>query len=492
MKGDIKNSVTKVMIVFLFLLIALISYMAYFQVFKAPKISEMPGNQRSWAKRNEVLRGEIKDRDGNVIAKSVREKNNTQKREYEYGALYSHPIGYVDSRFGISGLENSYDKQLTTCTSSSFNELLHNFSIDNLKKAFENRNNDKNKIGNTVITTLDTNLQKIAYNALGNNRGAVVALNPKTGEVIASVSKPSFNPNNLEAEMKKANSGDKLNSPLINRVTAGKYPPGSTFKIITTASALENIPDVTGKTFNDSGEIKFQDGKNLANAGGASYGNIDLRKAFIVSSNVVYGTLAMQLGNDKLLKTAENFGFNSQIPANGFTISPSEFPKLESYQIGDIARSGIGQASILATPIQMALATSAVANNGVIMEPQLVKSVVDDKGKTVETMKSKEYRKAMTEGQATIIKGYMQGLVQKNVKSGKWSFFDGINAAGKTGTADHNNADGSPATPHSWFVGFAPANDPKIVVAVIVEEGGFGAGKAATVAGKVMNSELNK
>lgn len=241
MKGDIKNSVTKVMIVFLFLLIALISYMAYFQVFKAPKISEMPGNQRSWAKRNEVLRGEIKDRDGNVIAKSVREKNNTQKREYEYGALYAHPIGYVDSRFGISGLENSYDKQLTTCTSSSFNKLLHNFSIDNLKKAFENRNNDKNKIGNTVIATLDTNLQKIAYNALGNNRGAVVALNPKTGEVIASVSKPSFNPNNLEAEMKKANSGDKLNSPLINRVTAGKYPPGSTFKIITTASALEKI-----------------------------------------------------------------------------------------------------------------------------------------------------------------------------------------------------------------------------------------------------------
>ncbi|WP_024614302.1 penicillin-binding transpeptidase domain-containing protein [Clostridium sp. Ade.TY] len=492
MKGDIKNSVTKVMIVFLFLLIALISYMAYFQVFKAPKIAEMPGNQRAWAKRNEVLRGDIKDRDGNIIAKSVREKNNTQDREYEYGALYAHPIGYVDSRFGISGLEDAYDKQLTTCSSSSFTDLLHNFSIDNLKKAFEDRNNDKNKIGNTVFTTLDTKIQKIAYDALGDNRGAVVALNPKTGEVLASVSKPSFNPNKLASEMKKANSGDQLHSPLINRATGGLYPPGSTFKIITTTSALENIPGVTSKTFDDNGEIKFPDGRTMKNAGGASYGNIDLRKAFIVSSNVVYGTLAMQLGNDKLLKTAEGFGFNSQIPANGFNITPSKFPKLESYQIGEIAQSGIGQSSILATPMQMALAASAVANNGVIMEPQLVKSVVNDKGKTVETMQSKEYRKAMTEDQATTIKGYMQGLVDNNVKSGKWSFFDGINAAGKTGTADHNNPNGTPAEPHSWFVGFAPANNPKILVAVIVEDGGFGAGKAATVAGKVMNGELNK
>lgn len=492
MKNDIKSSVTKVMIVFLFLLVALISYMAYFQVFKAPKIAEMPGNQRAWAKRNEVLRGDIKDRDGNVIAKSERQKDNTQKREYEYGALYAHPIGYVDSRFGLSGLESTYDKQLTTCNSSSLTELMQNFSMDNLKEAFANRNNDKNKIGNTVVTTLDTDLQKVAYDALGNNRGAVVALDPKTGEVLASVSKPSFNPNNLAEEMKKANSGDALHSPLINRATDGRYPPGSTFKIVTTTSALENIPGIESKTFNDNGEIKFPDGSTMQNAGGASYGNIDLRKAFVVSSNVVYGTLAMQLGNDKLLKTAENFGFNSQIPANGFTISPSKFPKLESYQIGEIAQSGIGQSSILATPIQMALVTSAVANNGVIMEPQLVKNVVDDKGKTVETMKPKEYRKAMTADQASTIKGYMKDLVDTNIQSGKWDFLSGTNTAAKTGTADHNGPDGKPAPPHSWFVSFAPADNPQIVVAVIVEDGGYGAGKAATVAGQVINAKLNK
>lgn len=491
MKGDIKDSVKKVMIVFLFCLVALISYIAYFQVFKAPKIAEMPGNQRAWAKKNEVLRGEILDSNGKVIAKSVRGKNNVQNREYEFGPLYAHPIGYVSSVYGESGLEAAYDKQLTTSNNASvgFKKLLSDPSMENLKNAFFTRE-DKEKVGNTVVTTIDTNLQKIAYDALGDNRGAVVALDPKTGAVLAMASKPSFNPNNLKAEMDKANAGKAENSPLINRATGGLYPPGSTFKIVTATSALENIPGIQNKIFNDTGSIQFKDGRTMSNAEGASYGNIDLRKAFIVSSNVVFGTLGMDLGNEKLMKTAEAFGFNKNVPANGFTINQSTFPKV--IDPGQLAQTGIGQSSILATPMQMALVTCAVANKGVIMQPDLVSKVLDQDGNVVETIKPKEFNKAMSESDANTIKGYMQGLVDKNIKNGAWGYLKGTNAAAKTGTADHNDANGNPLTPHSWFVSFAPADDPQIAIAVIVENGGYGAGKAADVAGKVINAKLSK
>ena len=489
MKGDIKDSVKKVMIVFLFFLVALISYIAYFQVFKAPKIAEMPGNQRAWARKNQVLRGEILDSSGKVIAKSIREKNNSQKREYEYGALYAHPIGYISSIYGESGLEASYDKELTTSDNASvrFKKFLSKPSLENLKDAFFTRNS-KNKVGNTVVTTLDTKLQKTASEALGDNKGAVVALDPKTGAVLAMVSKPSFNPNNLSEEMQKANKGTAANSPLINRAINGLYPPGSTFKIVTTTSALQNISGIQSRIFNDNGSLTFGDGSSLSNVKGIGNGTIDLRSAFIASSNVVFGTLGMELGNQKLMKTAEKFGFNKDVPANGFNITKSSFP--EETNPGQLARCGIGQSSILATPMQMALVASAVANDGVIMEPNLVDKILDQEGNTVETIKTKEFSKVMDKSDAETIKGYMKGLVAKNIDSGTWSYLAGTDAAAKTGTADYNNSDGSPATPHSWFVSFAPADNPKIVVAVIVENGGYGAIKAARVGGSVINAKL--
>ena len=459
MKDDIKKSVTKVMIVFLFCLIALITYIAYFQAFKAPDIAAKPGNQRAWAVRNRVLRGTIYDRNNDVIAKSVREKNNVQKRVYPEGAVYAAPIGFMDSRFGGTGLEAAYDKQLTTTSNmtASFKKLIDDPSIANLKAAFFDRKDDKDRQGNSVVTTLDNKLQKVAYNALGDDRGAVVALDPKTGNVLAMVSKPSFNPNNLAEEMKKANAGDAEHSPLLNRAIQGQYPPGSTFKVVTTASALDNIPGVQDKTFTDNGVLKFEGGgKELHNSGDASYGSLDLKKAFVVSSNVVYGTLAMDLGNDKLMKTAEGFGFNEQVPANGFIIDKSTFPKL-TYS-GDIARSGIGQSTVSVTPMQM--------------EPNLVSKVIDKDGTTIEVEKPKEYQRAMSEDDAATIKSYMKALVDKNIQSGTWSYLQGTGTAGKTGTADHNLPNGQPAPPHSWFICFAPADNPKIAVAVIGENGG--------------------
>ncbi len=484
---DVSNSIKQVMIVFLFCFVALISYIAYFQVFSAPNIAEQQGNQRLWARRNEVLRGTIYDKNKNPLTTSARVDALTQKRTYVNGDLYVHALGYVDPRYGLTGLEASYDSELTTYNKfeNNFLNLTKDFSIDKLKTIFENRKEDDVKIGNGVITTLDPTLQKIAYDALGNNKGAVVALNPKTGEILAMVSKPTYNPNDLENSMKAANEGTAENSPLINRATSGLYPPGSTFKTVTLSSALENMPGVTSRTFNDTGKIVFNDKQSLSNDNGEVNGTINLKDAYRLSSNFVFGTLAMELGNDKLKATAEKYGFNSTIDSDGFKLTQSQFPKLSKSEIGSIAQSGIGQSSILATPMQMALVASTVANDGKMVEPRLVNQIVDKDGNIIKTIETKTIKQVISANNASIIKDYMKNLVDSKIDS-SWGYFQGTGAAGKTGTADYNLANGESAKPHSWFIGLAPANNPKVAVAVIVENGGYGASAAAPIAGKII------
>lgn len=490
---NLSNSVKQVMVVFLFCFVALISYIAYFQFFLADNIANEQGNQRLWAVRNEVLRGTIYDRNKNPLTTSARGNALTQKRSYVNGDLYVHALGYVDPKYGLNGLESSYDKELVTYNklTNNFMNLIKDFSIDKVKEMYKDRKSDEDKVGNGLITTLDPNLQKIAYDALGDRKGAVVALNPKTGEVLAMVSKPTYNPNDLDNAMTAANEGDAEDSPLINRAISGLYPPGSTFKSITLSSALENMPGVTSRIFDDTGKIIFNDKQSLSNDNGEVNGSIDLKDAFRLSSNFVFGTLAMELGNDKLKATAEKYGFNSTINSDGFTIAQSKFPKLSKSEIGIIAQSGIGQGSDLVTPMQMALVASTIANDGSMMEPRLVNQVIDKDGNVVRTIDPKVNSQVISSTNAAIIKDYMKNLVNSKIDS-SWGFFEGTDAAGKTGTADYNLANGESAKPHSWFIGLAPASNPKIAVAVIVENGGYGASAAAPIAGKLIRADVLK
>lgn len=488
---DFNNSVKRIMVIFLFLFVGLISYIAYFQTFRAPSIAEDQGNRRLWAKRNEILRGPIYDRDGNVLTTSARESVLTQKRTYVDGDLYCHALGYINNKYGLTGLEESYDTELSSYSSvgTGIRSFLNDMDIEKLKESFKTRGEEEEKIGNGLKTTLDKAVQKAAYNALGDRKGAAIAINPKTGEVLAMVSKPTFNANDLDTVMSAANAGTDVNNSLLNRAVSGLYPPGSTFKTITTASALSNMPGVLNRTFQDNGKLVFNSSYSLSNAGGASYGQINLKKAFQVSSNVVYGTLASELGNETLKATAESFGFNKTIPSDGFTISQSQFPTLESYEVGMIAQSGIGQSSIVATPMQMALVAATIANDGTMMKPRLVNQVIDMKGNVVKNIDAERYKKVIESSDAQTIKEFMQNLVNSN---SSMYMFSGLNAAGKTGTADHLDSKGNNATPHSWFIGFAPADNPVVAVAVIVENGGFGATSAAPVAAEVMKAAINK
>ena len=484
--NDLSKSVRNIMVIFLFCFIALISYIAYFQVFKGPDIANDSGNKRLWAKRNEVLRGTIYDRNENALTNSIRIDEDNQSREYVYGDLFVHALGYIDERFGITGLEDEFDSELSTYNgfSNGIRNFINNFD---LKSAFEHR--DEEKVGNGIITTLDYNIQKAAYDAMGDLKGAVVAINPKTGEILAMVSKPTYDPSNLEQVIEDANSGADTESKLLNRAINGIYPPGSVFKTVTLAAALESNPDVVNETFHDTGKIEFADGTSLSNYMNQAHGDINLQMAYRVSSNYVFGTLAIELGNAKLKEVAERFGFNSRINGVGLSISQSSFPTLSEDELGNIAQSGIGQGSVLSTPMQMAIVAATVANDGVLMQPKLVNKIVDKDGNTIKNIDNKALKEdVISSDVANTIKEYMGYLVSNNLY--RWPAFEGTNAGGKTGTADYMLEDGSEGIPHGWFISVAPLDDPKIAVAVIVEEGENGAGSAAYIASEVVRTAV--
>lgn len=474
--NDILNNIKKVMMVFLICFIALISYMTYFEMLTGPKILNSTYNRRLWIKRNEVLRGTIYDRNGNALTKSQPINAETQKREYTGGAIFAHVLGYVDIKYGITGLERKYDE-----------ELMSSNIQDSIKSFILNKGKAQKKIGYSLKTTLDLNTQQAAYNLLGSNKGAVVALNPKTGEVIAMVSRPSFDPNNLQNTWKQLNQDS--NKPLLNRATAGLYPPGSTFKTVTAISALENIPGVQNKYIQDTGSLPLGGGYSLNNFEGEVLGSINFKDAYTHSSNVYFGTLGLELGNDKLKQTAEKLFFNKEIPTDGIPVEPSKFPSLKSYEKGSIAQSAIGQSSDLASPLQMAVVTSTIANRGILVKPHLVSDVLTNTGQEVKSIQPEQVGQLISTSTADVMRDLMRSVVESG--TGVNASIAGMDVAGKTGTAD-NESMGKYSPPHSWFIGFAPYEDPKVAVAVIVENGGQGGKLAASIAAEVMRTALRK
>lgn len=390
--------------------------------------------------------------------------------------MFAHVLGYVDIKYGITGLERKYDE-----------ELMSSNIQDSIKSFILNKGKVQKKVGYSLKTTLDLDTQQRAYDLLGDNRGAVVALNPKTGEVIAMVSKPSFDPNNLQNTWKQLN--EDSTRPLLNRATAGLYPPGSTFKTVTAISALENIPGVQNRSFQDTGELPIGGGYTLHNYAGEVLGTIDFKSAYTHSSNVYFGSLGLELGNDKLKQTAEKLFFNKEIPTDGIPVEPSKFPSLKSYEKGSIAQSAIGQSSDLASPLQMAVITSTIANGGVLMKPHLVSDVLTNTGEEVKSIQSEQVGQVISADTANTMRDLMKSVVESG--TGVNASVEGIDVAGKTGTAD-NEAMGKNSVPHSWFIGFAPYEDPQIAVAVIVENGGQGGKLAASIASEVIRTALRK
>jgi len=463
----IVNNIRKVAFTLLSLLVILFIYLSYLQVIQSGFLASHPMNRRNSESSHLVQYGMIVDKNGEKLAYSEKEENGFA-RKYPYGAITAHLVGYDSPTYGKTGIESTFNSYLTGMN----NELNHLGPIHRLWPR---------ESGDTITLTLDSKLQEAAYKALGEHRGAIVAMNPRTGAILAMVSKPSFNPSTLEKKWENISTNE--NSPLLNRAVQGLYPPGSIIKVMIADAALsEKVTDLK-KTINCEGTLKVPPDYVLGESGLKAHGKIDLEEALAVSCNVTFGTLALELGGRKMAKTFERFGFEDALRGELQEV-PSQLPNFSSLGNGDLAQAGIGQGSLLVTPLRMAMLASAFANQGIMMKPYLVQKITDVAGNPIKEFSAEEWRVVTSPKLADAISNMMVSVVNNGTGSAAYS--SQVAIAGKTGTAENPHGDS-----HAWFIGFAPADNPEIAIAVIIENAGSGGSIAAPIARGILLKALH-
>jgi penicillin-binding protein A len=469
----VNRKIIHVLVLISVLFLSLIMYLTYFEVFTKDKIVSNSYNQRLRESESKVLRGSIFDRSGQLLAKSE-VTNGKQVRNYPYGPLYSQIIGYNSRTYGKSLIEASYNDYLLG--KSEFNTV---FDI-------KDKLTGTQKSGNNLNLTIDHSLQLLASKLLGDRKGAVVAINPRTGEILAMVSKPDYNPNDQALTENWVKLVESQDYPFLPRATQGLYTPGSTYKVVIGAAAIEN--GMAQRKFQDDGSVVI-DGRKFTNFGGEVNGNIDLKAAFALSSNVAFSQVGVDLGEDKLRDISERMGVGKKIDFD-IPLNESVFPYKKMSKT-DMAAVGIGQGKMLVSPLHMALIAASVANDGVMMKPYLVGSVVTNMGISIKNQKSTPLYRVMSQNTAAILKDLMREVVEKG--TGTNASIKGIQVAGKTGTAENELTGKEKNKEHAWFIGFAPANDPQIAVAVILEYSGSTGGQiAAPIARDIMSNWIGR
>lgn len=458
----------RIQIVLLFLsvlFISLIVYLSYFEIFTSSKIEKNSYNKRQWLDEDHILRGKILDRNGKVLAYSSKEGKN-KERHYKYNSLYSHIIGYSYREYGKSGLEKTYNKELL--------DLTENKSINEIKKLISNEESK----GNNLILTINHELQKYSKELLGDKKGAIVSMNPKNGDIYSMVSYPDFNPNDLKQDWN--NIIENKESPLLNRSTSGLYTPGSIFKIITTTAALEE--ENINTNFQCDGKVNI-DGYILKDYKGEAHGQVNLHESLVESCNVAFSQIGLQVGQEKLNSMSEKYMLNRIIPFDLET-KKSKFPQ-KNMTKAELGASSIGQGEILVTPLNMAMMTSAIANDGKLVKPNLVKKIVSPNNDIIESSEVEVLSNVTSKEIAEKIKDMMIDVVDEG--TGDEAKIRGIKVAGKTGTAENNKE-----KEHAWFVAFAPADNPQIAVAVVLENiGETGGSSAAPIARNIILKAIN-
>ncbi len=442
----------------------LVGFTSYWSVFDAKALKEKHANKRTLFEQQQIPRGRILAADGTVIAKSVAEgkgANLRYVRRYPEGSLYGHPIGYSFEQYGNSEFEQYHNDELIG-ENSEFQSIL-----DEITGAKQE--------GNDIVTNIDAEAQKVALSDLEEQGyGAVVAIEPSTGEVKVMASNAPYNPNAIPAKYSKLVQ-ENAATPLLNRATQGLYPPGSTFKVVTAAAGLES-GTISPETPIDSPGSIIDEGHELANDFNTDWGPITLDTALTNSVNTYFGQLGQKIGQDALFETMEKFGFNAT--------PPIDLPDDEVYESGvyeeghtlsrhspvDLARVAIGQERLLATPLQIAMVAAAVANKGKLMKPQIWNRVIDPDGRVIHRLDPSTYSEPISAKTAEELTTAMEGVVSAG--TGTNAAISGVPVAGKTGTAEtpgNEACGGGSEENQAWFMGFAPANEPKIAIAASVE-----------------------
>ncbi|WP_416388685.1 peptidoglycan D,D-transpeptidase FtsI family protein [Lachnotalea glycerini] len=456
--------------IFVGLFVLLMGYFVYFNIVKSPSIINSSYNTRQDLFAKKVIRGKIVSSDGKILAQTVVSEDGTESREYPYDNMYAHVVGYASK--GKAGLESLMNFNLLTSNAPLMERIIKEF------KGVKNT-------GDNVVTTLDSKLQETAYKALGSNNGAVVVMEADTGRILAMVSKPDYNPNDIDTIWDSLVATDNTeDSSLLNRATQGKYPPGSTFKILTLMEYIRENPDYENYTYECSGKIVIDD-STINCYHNTVHGTEDLYQSFAKSCNSSFANIGLQLNINSLSKLCNEFLFNSTLPYS-MVYNKSSFTLTNKAETYDIMQTMIGQGETLVSPLHMALITQTIANNGVMMKPYLVDHTENYDGKVVKKYKDSAYDTIISEKEAAILKDFMQNVVENGTAT-KLSG-QSYTVAGKTGSAEYGNVKGQS---HAWFVGFSPVEDSKIVVSIVVEEAGAGSEYAVPIAKKIFDAYYN-
>jgi peptidoglycan glycosyltransferase len=448
---------------------------SWWSVFKAGEMRDNAANRRPLLAEERIKRGTIRAADGKVVARSVAIDKERYARRYPTDDTFAHVIGYSYTKLGRSGLEEFRNDPLT----GRRTELIG--AVDSLL--------GERGVGDSIRTTLDPKAQQAAIDGLKGRKGAVVALEPSTGGVLAMVSTPSYDPNGLdEGDTFKELSTDEQNSPLVNRATQAGYPPGSTFKVVTATAAIDSGKYDPNSTVNGKNGKEIS-GVPLNNFGGEDFGDITLTDALTNSVNTVWAEVGEKVGKDTMAEYMTKYGFYKQppidLPSDQLLASGERGPggKLlapRSPRI-DVGRMAIGQDKLLVTPLQMATVAATISNGGVRMEPHITQKIVDPDGRTQDEIEGERAERVMNENTARDLTAMMRQVVKEG--TGTAAALEGVDVAGKTGTAE---IDVERDINDAWFICFT--NEAAVAVVLERVQGGTGGVDAAPIAKQVLEA----
>jgi peptidoglycan glycosyltransferase len=463
----------------------LVAFTSRWTIFEASSLRANPLNARALLEQERIARGPILAADGTVLARSLRGSEGAYERSYPTGEEFAHAIGYSFINAGSTGLERFRNAELDGRSGTNLQTIL-----DQLQ--------GKKPQGDKVLTTLDPAAQRVANEALAGHRGAVVALDPRTGAVKVMAATPGFDPNALRSNggaLKLHREETESNPPAksrVNRATQFGYAPGSTFKIVTATAAIDAGSFTPESTVSGRNNVPIS-GVPLQNDEHASYGQLTLTQALAHSVNTVWAQVAEKVGKQTIARYMSRFGFGKKpqldYPSEEMSssgeyggqrlISPTS-------ELVDVGRMGIGQDKLQVTALQMAEVAAAVANHGTLMAPHMTDRIVDPEGRTVQRIGPRVQSVVMKSSTAAAVTSMMVAVV--NEGTGTSAQIPGVQVAGKTGTAETLPAT---AINNVWFIAFAPTSAPRVALAVTLQGvPGFGGAVAAPVAKQVMERLL--
>lgn len=452
-----------------FFSLVFVGMLVYLCHFVATSEQDMINN--SYNSRQEILlsrnyRGSILSRDGEVLATTELDAEQDETRKYPFENLFSHIVGFsTQGRMGVEALANYYLINTNTPLSNK---------IANDMAEIKNP-------GDNVYTTLDVQIQEVADEQLDIYKGAIVVTEVATGKLLALVSHPDFNPNEITEIWDDLLESDS-SSVLVNRATQGLYPPGSTFKMVTALEYIrENPNSYDNYSYICNGFYK-QDDSRINCYHGANHGEIGFERSFAKSCNSSFANIGMGLDREAFAETLEDLLFNRELPLT-LNYSKSSAKVSNELTTDEMMQTSIGQGKTQITPIHLNMITSAIANNGILMKPYVVDRVENDKGDIVKSFKPDSYGRLISAEESAVLRELMTSVVEK----GTATKLDGLSytAAGKTGSAEYNNVKGDS---HAWFTGYAPAEEPEVCVTIIVEGAGSGGDYAVPMARRIFDA----